>query len=74
MNDNEKKYKTAFMNLLGDYVSDTKSENVYVDSFCERCPLQKKQTGGCSLNLNTDYSYVTCAEGILKWYLENSND
>ena len=71
---NEKKSKAAFMSLLGDYVCNSKFGNSYNDTFCELCPLQKHQWGGCSKDLNTDFDYGTCAEEIFKFYLENSNE
>lgn len=66
-NDN---YKKAFMSMLEDYVRDGVNK-VYVHSFCEICPLQKSQAGGCSKDLGKDYT-DTCAEEIFKRYVENT--
>ena len=62
MTEREEKYKAAFMSLLDDYVINTESENVYVDSFCARCLLRKSQAGGCSLGLDINSDWVTCRE------------
>ena len=68
------KSKVAFMSLLGDYVSNVKFGNCYNDTFCEVCPLQKHQWGGCSKDLNTDFDTGTCAGEIFKFYVENNNE
>lgn len=68
---NNDQLKAAFMDLLSDYTQNG-VDHVYVDSFCQICPLQKHQWGGCSKDLNLDYDYNTCDEEIFKWYVEKS--
>ena len=73
MTDTEKKYKAAFMSLLSDYASNI-VDSVYIDSFCQVCPLQKHQWGGCSLGLEDKDAPDTCREQIFNCYVENEND
>lgn len=67
-----RKYKAAFMSLLGDDVCNSKFGNSYNDSYCEVCALQKIKFGGCSKDLNTDFAHDTCAEELFKYYVENT--
>lgn len=89
VDDNERRYKAAFMALLKDYEYD-------LSDFCGRtycqtsCPYRKTRRSvfsTCKLGFlgedetpvedyddTPEETFDTCAEAIFNWYMENAND
>lgn len=72
MTDTEKKFKAAFMLLLGDYDSNIR-DLIYRESFCDVCPLHDPQND-CIVGILSDDDSDSCREHIFNWYLENCYD